>query len=106
MDLEQVRQGREKEMNYIVKTFGMFEFSSWQEATSKAGKAPTTTKCIHRVQKADVGREMSTCGARFQTKRRGRLVRGDACAGGKESAVFFAPVTGWAKRVENTVRTK
>ena len=25
LDLEQGRQGREKEMNYIVKTFGMFE---------------------------------------------------------------------------------
>ena len=60
-------------------------------------------KCIHRVQKADVGREMSTCGARFETTRRGsqgRLVRGDACAGGKESAVFAYVVGVGEKRRE------
>ena len=38
LDPEQVRQGREEEMNYTVKTLGMFEFGSWQDATSKAGK--------------------------------------------------------------------
>ena len=27
-DLEQVRQNREEEMNYMVKTLGMFEFGS------------------------------------------------------------------------------
>ena len=47
LDPEQVRQGREGEMNYMVKTLGMFEFCSWEEATSKAGKAPTTTKWIN-----------------------------------------------------------
>ena len=44
---EQVRQGREEEMNFLVETLGMYDFGSWQEATSKAGKAPTTTKWIH-----------------------------------------------------------
>ena len=34
LDLEQVRQGREEEMNNIVKTPGMFEFGSWEEVTS------------------------------------------------------------------------
>ena len=33
-------------MNYMVKTLGMFELGSWQEATPNAGKAPTTTKWI------------------------------------------------------------
>ena len=46
MDPEHVRLGREEEMNYMVKTLGMFEFGSWQAATSKAGKAPTTTRWI------------------------------------------------------------
>ena len=35
----------------------MFMFGSWRELTSKAGKAPTTTKKIDRVTKDDDGRE-------------------------------------------------
>ena len=31
---EQVRQGREEEMNYIVKTLKMIEIGSWEDATS------------------------------------------------------------------------
>ena len=50
LDPEHVRQAREEEMNYMVKTLGMFEFGSWQEGTSKAGKAPTTTELIDRVK--------------------------------------------------------
>ena len=30
LDPEQVRQGREEEMNHMVETLGMFEFGSWQ----------------------------------------------------------------------------
>ena len=40
LDPEQVRQGREEEIIYISKTLKMFEFESWEEATSKAGKMP------------------------------------------------------------------
>ena len=40
LDSEQFRQGREEEMNYMVKTLGTFEFGSWQEATSKAARLP------------------------------------------------------------------
>ena len=57
MDPEQVRQGREEKMNYMVKTHGMFEFGSWHEATSRAGKAPITTKWIDRVKKHNDCRE-------------------------------------------------
>ena len=35
----------------------MFTFGSQEEATSTAGKAPTTTKCIGRMKKNDDGRE-------------------------------------------------
>ena len=49
------------EMNDKVNTLGMFEFGSWHEATSKAGKAPTTTKWIDRVEKDDDGREFVRC---------------------------------------------
>ena len=57
----QVRQGREEEMKYTVKTLGMFEIGSWEEATSYAGKAPTTTKWIDRARKNDDGREFVRC---------------------------------------------
>ena len=60
LDPEQVRQGREEKVNYMVKTLGMFEFGSWQEATLKAGKAPTT-KWIDRVTMGDDGREFVRC---------------------------------------------
>ena len=46
LDPEQVRQGRDEEMNCKFNTLGMFEFGSWQEATSKVGKAPTATNWI------------------------------------------------------------
>ena len=57
-ELERVRQGREEEVNCMVKTLGTcsivsfflkkkmvkmlgkFEVGSWQEATSKAGRRP------------------------------------------------------------------
>ena len=32
LDPEQVRQGREEEMNCMVKTLKMFEFGSWKDA--------------------------------------------------------------------------
>ena len=61
LDLEQVRQGREKEVNDMVNVRGMFEFGLWEEATSKAGQAPTTTKWIDRAKKDDDGREFARC---------------------------------------------
>ena len=61
LDLERVRQGREEEMNYMVRMLGMIRFCSWEEATIKVGKAPTTTKRIDRVKKGDDGREFVIC---------------------------------------------
>ena len=55
LDPEQVRQGREEEIKYIIKILKMFEFESWEEATSKAGKMPTTTKRVDRNKKDDNG---------------------------------------------------
>ena len=43
LDPDQVRQFREEDMNYMVKTLQMFEFGSWRDATSRAGEMPTTT---------------------------------------------------------------
>ena len=53
LDPEQVRQGRQEEINYIIKTLKMFEFESSEEATSKAGKTPMTTKRVDRNKKDD-----------------------------------------------------
>ena len=51
LDQEQVRRDYEEETNYTVKTLEMFEFGSWEEASSKVGKPPTTTKWNDRVRK-------------------------------------------------------
>ena len=43
-------------MGCMVKALKMFDFGSWEEATSTAGKAPTTTKWIDRAREDDDGR--------------------------------------------------
>ena len=48
-------------MNYMIRTLGMFEFRSWKDATSKAGKMPTTTKWVGRLKKHDGGRTFVIC---------------------------------------------
>ena len=74
MDPEQVRQGREEEMNYMVKTLKMFEFESWEDATSRTSKMPTTTKWVDRAKKDGTGKTFVRCSlvARdFKPKREG-----------------------------------
>ena len=61
LNLEQLRQGREEKMNHMVKTLGMFESGSSEEATPKAGIEPTTMKWFDRVKKDDDGREFVSC---------------------------------------------
>ena len=56
LDPEQVQQSREEKMSYMVKTLGIFDLGSWEEATLKAGKASATTKWIDRMKKNDDGR--------------------------------------------------
>ena len=58
---EQVRQGREEEMNYMIKTLKMFEFGSWEDATSRTSKMPTTTKWVDRAKKDDTGKTFVRC---------------------------------------------
>ena len=38
-------------MTYMVKTLKMFEFGSWEDATSRTSKMPTTTKWVDRSKK-------------------------------------------------------
>ena len=61
LDPEQVRKGREEEMNYMVRTLEMFEFGSLEEAMAKAGEVPTSTKRIDRVKNNKDGREFVSC---------------------------------------------
>ena len=93
LDPEQVLQGREEEMKYMVKTLVMFEFGSWKDATSRAGKMPTTTKWVDRAKKDDNGNTFFRCrlvARDFRTKREGptdELFDGDAAVGCKEGFV-------------------
>ena len=58
---EQVRQCREEEMNYKVKTLKMFEFGSWEDVTSRTSKIPTTTRWVDRAKKDDSGKTFIKC---------------------------------------------
>ena len=74
LDPEQVRQGREEEMNYMVKTSKMFEFGSWEDATTRSSKMPTTTKWVDRAKKDDTGKTFVRCrlvARDFKPKREG-----------------------------------
>ena len=74
LDPEQVRQGREEEMNYMVKTLKRFEFGSWEDATSRTSKMPTTTKWVDRARKDDAGKTFVRCRSvarDFKPKREG-----------------------------------
>ena len=61
LDPKQVRQGREEEMNYMIKTLKMFEFGSWEDATSITIKMPTTTKWVDRAKKDEDGNTFLRC---------------------------------------------
>ena len=45
-----VEKERQEEMDYVVETLQMFESGPWQEATTGAGQAPTTTKWVDFVK--------------------------------------------------------
>ena len=105
LDLEQGRQGREKEMNYFVKTFRMFEFGG---------------KKRRRKQRLRPRRNASTECRRPTSVVRCRLVARDLKPQGEgprddlfavmlaleaKKALFLRTLQGWAKRDENKVRT-
>ena len=74
LDPEQVRQGREEEINYMIKTLGMFELGFWKDATSRTSKMPTTTKWVDRAMKDDNRKMFVTCrlvARDFKPKREG-----------------------------------
>ena len=75
LDPKQVRQGWEEELNYMVKTLRMFEFGTWEDATSRTSKMATTTKWVDRAQKDDNGKMFVRCrlvARDLKPKRQGR----------------------------------
>ena len=45
----------------VVKTLKMFEFGSWEDATSGKSKMPTTAKWVDRAKKDDTGKTFVRC---------------------------------------------
>ena len=43
----------------MIKALGMYEFGSWEDATSRTSKMPTTTKWVDRAKKDDTGKHSS-----------------------------------------------
>ena len=73
LDPEPVRQDREEEMNDMIKTLKMFEFGSWEDATSRTSKM-STTKWVDRFKKEDNGKMFVRCrlvARDFKTKHEG-----------------------------------
>ena len=48
-------------MNCRIKTLKMFEFGSWEDATSRTSKMPTTTKWVGPATKNDNGKMFVRC---------------------------------------------
>ena len=46
LDPEQVEAARKEELEFMIKKLDMFEFGTYEEAISRGGKEPTTTKWI------------------------------------------------------------
>ena len=51
LDPIQLQKGRREGLEYMPKTLQMFELGSLQEAMSRGGNAPTTTKWVGRAKK-------------------------------------------------------
>ena len=49
------------DLEFVIKTPKMFEFGSLQEAMSRGGIPPTTTKSVDLTRKDDDGREFARC---------------------------------------------
>ena len=61
LDPVQVQQVRNEEPEHTIKTLQTFELSSLQEAMSRDGRAPTTTKWVDRTKKNSDGKESVKC---------------------------------------------
>ena len=55
------REGDKRNMDQMVETLKMFDCGSWQEATTRARKVPTTSMWVDRVKKDEEGQEFVRC---------------------------------------------
>ena len=58
---EQVKMGRKEELELMIKELDMFEFGTYEEAVSRGGKEPTTTKWVDRWKADDEGGRFVRC---------------------------------------------
>ena len=61
LDPEQVKMGRKEELEFMIKELDMFEFGTYEEAVSRGGKQPTTTKWVDRWKADDKGGRFVRC---------------------------------------------
>ena len=58
LDPEQMKMGRKEELEFMIKKLDMFVFGTYEEAVSRGGKQPTTTKWVDRW-KAEIKEDAS-----------------------------------------------
>ena len=61
LEPEQVKIGRKEELEFMVKKLDMSEFGTYEEAVSRGGKQPTTTKWIEEWEADDKGGRFVKC---------------------------------------------
>ena len=61
LDPALVDNGRKEEVDNMAETLKMFELGSWEDATMKVGKNPTTTKWVDRTKTGEEGHEFVRC---------------------------------------------
>ena len=61
LEPEQVKISRKEELEFMVKKLDMSEFGTYEEAVSRGGKQPTTTKWIEEWKADDKGGRFVRC---------------------------------------------
>ena len=61
LDPKQVKVGRREELEFMVKKLDMFECGTYEEAVSRPGKRPTTTKWVEGWKADDKGGRFVRC---------------------------------------------
>ena len=61
LDPQLVKSGRHEEMEYMVKKLQMFEFADEQQAWTRGGTRPTTTKWVEGPKVGEDGQMFVRC---------------------------------------------
>ena len=94
LDPEEVKKGREDEVQFMVDKLGMFEFGTLEDARKRrGGRTPTTTRWLDGRKVGDDGKEFvrsRLVGRDFKAKGgqgARRIIRSDAAPGSEEGLV-------------------